>query len=114
MARWVGAAKAAPAQRNRPPTRRREREERSGIAKETSIYRGCIGGGAAGFRAILPLLWSGKSCGVPFSLRENGHKFEVSLYTHGRIALAGSEDGRGDFGGGEGVGRGRGALLPSA
>src|SRR5882724_5078688 len=39
-------------------------------------------------RAILPLLWGGKSCGVPFSLRENGHKFEVSLYTHGRIALA--------------------------
>jgi hypothetical protein len=38
-------------------------------------------------RAILPLLRSGKSCGVPFSLRENGHKFEASLCTHGRIAL---------------------------
>jgi hypothetical protein len=38
-------------------------------------------------RAFLPLLRSGKSYGVPFSLRENGDNLEATLYTHGRIAL---------------------------
>jgi hypothetical protein len=50
MARDVGAAKAALAQRTRPPAKRREREERSRDAKETSIYRGSIGGKGEGFR----------------------------------------------------------------
>jgi hypothetical protein len=45
-------------------------------------------------------------------LREKGHKFEGSLHSHGRIALAGGEDGRGDVSEGEVLGRAAGALLP--
>jgi hypothetical protein len=58
VARWVGAAKMVPTQRVRPPMRRRGRDERNGIAKETSFYRGCIGRREIGFSDQKRLLTS--------------------------------------------------------
>jgi hypothetical protein len=48
----------------------------------------------AHFRAKFLLLWSGESGGVPFSLRENGHKCKATLYTHRNLLLSQRLEGR--------------------
>ncbi len=50
MARWTLPARAAPTQRKRLPARRRERSRNEmRVPRKPPVYRGCIGGRAAGF-----------------------------------------------------------------